>query len=273
MERWFLCRWCAVHHEERRGRRYRRRVLVGACVAAGALVAAVLVLFHPDATRLGLRQAIALYHRGAARRSMSDLPSPGVYRYVTSGSEHLSFGGISRSFPASSVIVVAEERCTTFTWEPLVQHVETLTVCPQPDGARSVRQASTTETIVETTTKSVIRCPVDAWFLPAHPVVGQRWHATCTIAGHLVGFTGTVLGHSKITVGQRRVSALRTELTWVFTGAEHGVNPNEYWLDPTDAMILAQHETVDVAQSAGPLGSVRYTEQMRIHLESLEPLR
>lgn len=260
----------------RRRRRARRKVFMGLSLVLAVLGAAAmvwLVVLHPEATRLGLRQALALYHQDSAHRNRAGLPPPGVYRYVTSGAEHLSFGGITRSFPASSSMIVAAARCATFTWEPLVQHVETLTVCPQADGARSVRQASSTETIVGTTTTSVIRCPATAWFLPAHPLVGQRWHATCTMAGHPVAFDGAVLGRSEVSVGGEQVPALQTRLTWIFAGAERGVNPNEYWLHPSDAMILAQHETVDVAEGSGPLGSVRYTEDMTIHLRSLEPVR
>lgn len=259
-----------------RRRRARNSLLVAislAFCAVGALAVVWLVVLHPEATRVGLRQALALYHRDAAQHGHAGGPSPGVYRYATSGLEHLSFGGITRRFPGSSTMIVSAARCTTFTWEPLLQHIETLTVCPEADGTRSVRRATTTETIAGTTNTSVIRCPASAWFLPAHPVDGQRWHANCTMADHHVAFDGAVLGKTQISVAGRQVPALRTRLTWVFAGTERGVNPNEYWLDPDDAMILAQHETVDIAEGAGPLGSIRYSEEMTIRLRSLEPAR
>jgi hypothetical protein len=40
-----------------------------------------------------------------------------------------------------------------------------------------------------------------------------------------------------------------------------------------NGLILRQRETVDVEQKAGPLGSVRYTEEMAIALSSLTPIR
>jgi hypothetical protein len=69
------------------------------------------------------------------------------------------------------------------------------------------------------------------------------------------------------------VPALHTRLTLSFSGSASGTNPNDYWVSLSDGLILRQRETVDVRQSAGPLGSVRYTEQMAITLASTAPVR
>ena len=62
-------------------------------------------------------------------------------------------------------------------------------------------------------------------------------------------------------------------MTLTFTGAESGTNPNDYWVSPQNGLILDQRESVDVSQQAGPLGSVKYTEQMAIKIASPTPLR
>ncbi len=67
--------------------------------------------------------------------------------------------------------------------------------------------------------------------------------------------------------------AIHTRLTLAFSGAESGTNPNDYWVSTKDGLILSQRETVDVSQQAGPLGSVRYSEQMAIRIASPTPVR
>ena len=61
----------------------------------------------------------------------------GVYRYRTSGGEQLSLADISRSFPATSEMIVTQDGCATMKWEPLVQHMEGLVECP--DTKRRLR--------------------------------------------------------------------------------------------------------------------------------------
>ena len=41
----------------------------------------------------------------------------------------------------------------------------------------------------------------------------------------------------------------------------------------TNGLILRERETVDVSQRTGPLGSVRYLEQMAISVASQAPAR
>jgi hypothetical protein len=62
-------------------------------------------------------------------------------------------------------------------------------------------------------------------------------------------------------------------LTLAFSGTETGINPNDYWVSVTNGLILRQRETVAISQQAGPLGAIRYTEQMAIALRSSQPTR
>jgi hypothetical protein len=86
-------------------------------------------------------------------------------------------------------------------------------------------------------------------------------------------FSGEVVGPTSVTVDGQKVPALHTRLTLNFSGSQSGTNPNDYWISLQDGLILRQRETVDVSQKAGPLGSVRYTEQMAITLASTAPIR
>jgi len=251
-------------------------------LGVGATILLVLVgagvwffVLRSPGTQVNLRQALRLYRleQKTGGETNAQLPPTGVYQYRTSGGEQLSIAGISRSFPATSEMIVTEAGCATMKWEPLVQHMEGLVECPQRDGALEIRSALSYEEIAGTQTTSVIHCPPRMYFVPPHWFVGERWQSTCHSAGENVVFSGRVMGPSSVDVGGNEVPALHVRLTLFFSGAESGTNPNDYWLSLQNGLVLRQRETVDVSQKAGPLGSVRYTEQMAITLASVAPIR
>ncbi len=246
--------------------------VVLAAVAAGVWF---FVLRSPG-TQVDLRQALRLYRHDQQDSSSADrssLPAPGVYNYRTSGYERLSVAGISRSFPSSSEVVVTDTGCATVRWVPFEQHMEGLVECSEGNGAVGMVSALSDEEIAGVRTTEVIHCPTDAYFLPADPVAGRRWSATCHTGSQPVGFEGRVLGWSSIAVHGRHERALHTRLTLTFRGGERGSNPTDYWVSPTTGLILKESEAVDLSQKTGPLGSVSYQEQMAITLTSLAAAR
>lgn len=245
-------------------------------VFAGAIGVWYFVI-HTPATKIGLAAALRIFKEGRSGTADARLPPPGVYRYQTSGGEQLSLAGISRAFPASSEMVVTDSRrCTTMKWWPLAQHMEGIVLCRQTNGARTISSALSYENIAGISSTSVIRCPPDTYLVPPDLEAGHAWSDTCrtsTSPPQPVVFTGRVLGLGTVAVGGHEVPALHVQLTLDFSGSETGTNPNTYWISLDDGLILRQRETVAVSQSAGPLGSVRYSEQMNITLRSLTPAR
>lgn len=227
-------------------------------------------------TPLDLRQALRLYRTVANRSSAvaadgeTDLPPPGVYRYRTSGGEKLSFGGIARSFPDATEMIVTDRSCATVQWEPLRQHVEGMVLC-QHRGALELTSTNSFEQIAGSTDTTVIDCPAGTYLLPPRPRPGERWATVCWSGHQRVTASGQVLGAATVAVGHQQVPALHVRLTLHFAGNEVGANPNDFWLAP-DGLILRQKEEVDLAQQAGPLGTVHYSEQMAVTLESLQPM-
>lgn len=227
-------------------------------------------------TQVNLAQALRLYRQDQKTRGggSADLPSSGVYRYSTSGSEHLSIGDINRSFPAASNMIVTEGAgCATMKWDPLEQHMEGLVECSNENGTLGIRSAVSYEQIAGTQTTNVIDCPAGTYFVPPHPSIGERWRTTCHSPGETIVFSGQVMGKPFVEVGGGAVPALQTRLTLSFSGSQSGTNPNTYWISLQNGLILRQLETVDVSQKAGPLGPVRYTERMAIALDSVVPTR
>jgi len=246
---------------------------VGVVVVIAATLAGVwYFLFRSPTDPVGLRQALAIYRQGRDGISRG-LPSPGVYRYRTSGDEHLSVAGADRTFPATSSLIVNDAGCATERWEPFVQHVEGAVICPSSGGGFTTTSVTTYEQIAGTGTTDVITCPTGTAFVPARPRAGQHWQATCQSSGSPVTLSGSVVGRSSVDVDGTPVPALHTRLTFTFAGSEQGTNPTDYWLSLPTGLILREAETVALSQSAGPLGSVRYSEHMTIALLSLAPDR
>ena len=250
---------------------------VGVAVVLAAVAAGVwFFLLRSPGTQVDLRQALRLYRHdqrvpAAARGGL--LPPPGVYAYRTSGYERLSVAAISRSFPSSSEMIVTAAGCTTVRWVPFEQHMEGLVECPGRNGSVGMASALSDEEIAGVHSTEAIRCPGTAYFVPPRPTVGEHWRATCHAGGRAVGFTGRVLGWSSVAVDGRRSPALHTRLTLDFAGAESGTNPTDYWVSPADGLILREQEEVDMAQTTGPLGSVRYEEEMTVALASRAAVR
>ncbi len=248
---------------------------VAVLIAAVAVGVWFFVLRSPG-TQVDLRQALRLYRHDQRVPPSADgslLPAAGVYNYRTSGFERLSVAGISRSFPSSSEVVVTDASCATVRWVPFEQHMEGLVECSGRNGAVRMVSALSDEEIAGVRTTEVIDCPAGAYFLPSRPVRGERWSATCHTGGQAVAFTGRILGWSTIAVRGRQEPALHTQLTFTFRGGESGSNPTDYWVSPATGLILREQEAVDLSQRTGPLGSVRYHEQMAITLTSLSAVR
>jgi hypothetical protein len=248
---------------------------IGATVLIVSVIAGLwfFILRNPS-TQVNLRQALHLYrlNQKKDKTGSNRLPVSGVYRYQTDGWERLSFAGIHRSFPTTTNMIVTEARCATMKWEPLVQHMEGMVLCRQDSGGLTITSAPSYEQIAGTQTTSTIRCPVGTFLIPPNPRPHERWHTICHGPGQKVIFSGQVIGASFVQINGHHVPAMHTRLSLDISGSESGTNPTDYWVS-SNGLILRQFETVDVSQQAGPLGSVRYTEQMSIKLTATVPIR
>ncbi|MGA8725759.1 MAG: hypothetical protein WB565_12005 [Acidimicrobiales bacterium] len=249
---------------------------MGVALLIVAVATGVWVFFlRSPGTQLDLRQALRLYRQSerTADGANAELPPSGVYRYRTTGNEKLSIAGIARSFPNTTNAIVTVARCATVRWEPLVEHVEGQVECPVAAGGLSLVSLPSSEQIAGITTNMDIDCPAGTYLVPPNAAVGKRWKATCHAPAQVVQLSGSVVGFSSVKVDGTSVPSVHTRLSMSFSGAESGTSPSDYWVSLENGMILRESESVDVQQSAGPLGSVHYTEEMAISLQSLTPVR
>ncbi len=257
------------------------RLLVSGVSFAVLLIVAIaggvwFFLLRTTGTQIDLRQALRLYRQdqhGSTPANDEGLPAPGVYVYKTSGGEKLSLAGISRSFPSASDMIVTDSKCSSMDWVPLRQHIEGVQICRQPDGALTMSQASSVESIAGVSTTQIIHCPRTAYFIPPDPQAGRRWSAVCHGPGQVDTITGDVIGTTALTVNGKVVSALHTRINTAVSGNATGSDPTDYWVSPTTGLVYRQREVVSVSQSVGPLGSVHYSEDMAITMSSLLPVQ
>jgi hypothetical protein len=230
------------------------------------------LVFRTVSSPINLRDALRLYRKEAvsslANSWHARLPRPGVYTYRSSGGESLSIMGAQRSFPARSSMIVTDNSCAHVTWAPFVQHTETTTVCPVPDGAYAIPSTITHETIGGSTTTSTLDCPATLYLLPSDSRAGTHWSARCTLSDphETVTVTGLALGRTILMVGGRRVAAEHVRLTQHFEGAASGMSPTDYWVTSANGLIIRESEQVDVTQDG-----VHYRQNSDALLVSLSP--
>ena len=241
----------------------------------GAVAGIWYFVLRSPGTQVDLRQALKLYRQGQRGdlQPTDGLPEPGVYVYRTSGGEQLNLPGLSRAFPSASDLVVTDDGCASMNWVPIDEHQEEIVTCRRPDGALVMARTSSVESMAGVSTTQVIECPSTTYFVPPHPVAGQRWYAVCHGPGQVDRLSGQVVGTTTLVLGGQRVPALHTRLNFSISGQESGTNPTDYWVSPTTGLILRQRESVSVSQPSGPLGSVHYAEEMAITMTSLVPVR
>ena len=248
-------------------------ILAFVIVSAAGGTAYALV-FRTVSSPVGLREALRIYRREQAEKVLqtlrNHLPSPGVYSYRTSGGESLSLPGMDRSFPPTTAMIVTGDNCATVSWVPLSEHTETTTECAGPDGGFIVPRLVTQESIAGTTTTSSVDCPARAYLLPPAATRGQKWAAVCALRSpsEKVALAGEALGASTMSVGGHSVTVEHTRFTLTYDGSQAGTNPTDFWIVPSNGLIVQEREEVDATS-----GGVSYSENMLATLTSLSPLR
>jgi hypothetical protein len=232
------------------------------------------LVFRTVSSPVGLREALRMYRREQAEKVLqtlrNHLPSPGVYSYRTVGGESLSIPGMDRSFPPTTSMIVMGGNCATISWVPLTQHTETTTECAGPDGGFTVPRLVTHESIAGTNTTSTVACPATAYLLAPNATLGQKWGATCALQSpaEKVTLAGEALGQSTMSIAGHSVTVEHTRFTLTFDGSQAGTNPSDFWIVPSNGLIVQEKEAV-----AATSGGVSYSENMLSTLTSLSPLR
>ncbi len=232
------------------------------------------------ATQVTLRQAEARLHPGGdapgARR-----PAEGVYDYVGSGTERVSFPPLSQSEGPTipGTVTMQGPSCWVLRLDYSTHHWQTFDVCT--NGADAWETGGTTWQLfsigpADVSTTSTFTCVAGTMWLPAHRVTGISTRSDCT--GTSTSVKGktlsegpyTYLGEATLTIGGQPVPAVHFRQERSDSGAQTGSESYDIWLAEKTGMLLRFEQVIRLV-SRSPIGNVTYTQSGDLHLGSLTP--
>lgn len=272
----------------------RRRLLVIAAVGALAVAAmgATWFLLAGRATVVDVNEAVRGYRSrsraaapvasptpvsdvGVGTSSITVLPtlapSPGVYRYVTTGREHAGLPGSTRQFPTETPMTVVADGANCREDSRLVfrEHTSAMTLCAPAPGRIDLVRVSARVDFLGGGFEFAASCP--ALSLVAPDAVPTRRTVRCE-AG--VRLTVEAAGDEEVAVEDVSIPAARVRLVIEPAGDLHGKISRDVWFSRGNGIVLKEvSETRVSTPSRVPLFRSSYREVATFRLLSLRPER
>jgi len=268
-------------------RRRRRWWWIGAgavvVAAVGAFVVVRFVLLHDTTTTLGPDEALARYRASSTvaasvtsgAPAALTLPAPGVYRYTTTGSEHVdALGGTTHTYPATTTVTVTPAGCgVQVRWDALQERWNTRQLC-LGDGGIVSGAYTDFHRFYGQDDRSDWTCSPPYALVPAVPAVGASWTGTCAEPDGATEATAlSSVALEDVTVGAAAVPAVhvqRVEDDVAKGGTAH--TTTDQWFDARSGLVLREVATSSSTTSTF-MGDVHYTEQYELEILSLDPQR
>ena len=260
---------------------WRRRttgLVLAGVVLAGAVAAGSWVLSQrTQATTIALDDAVARFRAAPAATADDDAaalaPEPGVYTYVTDGSDSVSVFGAKHEYPSRTYAVVRRTGgCNWQVEHRLVdEHVDIHHRCTDARGLWTVADGRFVE-FFSKRDGMIYDCRPPGLTLGAQDTVGTVHRATCRKGASVGEFVVTRRAPEALTIDGERVRTERVALRVHMQGRTEGRAAVEFWLHPETGMILMETRHVDTDAKA-VFGDVHYDERVTIRLASMRPVR
>ena len=197
------------------------------------------------------------------------LPTPGVYRYRTSGGERISFLEYRRDYSGVTTRIVTRRGCGVREehWF-LVQHLEYYDRCGEalPAYGTDIAYWWTHGT-------QDFRCQPGGSFDMAGRARGERVTWQCGDEDTQAAQVTEHIGDEDLAIDGRPVRARHTRWTTTFSGATTGVATVDDWFDPATGLVLRERRAIGLRVGSPFVGRLDYVDQSEFTLLSLEPLR
>jgi hypothetical protein len=219
-----------------------------------------------------LDEALARFRAAgpAAATPVPGLPTPGVYRYRTTGGEHISFLDYQRDYSRTTMRVVTRHGCGVRErqWF-VVQHLEYYDRCP--DGTLSAYGTDIAYWWTHGTQD--FRCPPGGSLDMAgrHPGDTVTWD--CRDEDTRAAQTPEYVGDEEVIVDGRPMQARHTRWTTLFSGATRGTAVVDDWFDPSNGLVLRERRNIGLRVGSPFVGTVAYIDTSEFTLVSLTPAR
>jgi hypothetical protein len=199
------------------------------------------------------------------------LVAPGVYRYVTTGSESIdALGGANHEYPAETTITVTSDGCGVhLRWDALRERRDEWGLCAdqqalalQPDGLQYHEFFGQPDSEPVSCESAVAFA---AGIASSAPVT-----QTCLLGGEPWTPSWEVLERGERTVEGVAVPVVHVRMTVEDDDDEWEHTVVDWYL--ADDGLPVEVEATKSSSSPSPVGAVVYTEQYRLVLASLTPL-
>lgn len=252
-----------------------------ALVGAGFVVGSFLLRDRP--TERAVDDAVQAFRSSTSVDAATsfDMPEPGVYEAVGSGSEQISTPPMEQvdgdTMPVT--VVHAGKGCWTWRIDYNSAHWHEYDFCPEGEGLilESQRNFQSWDLGVESiTNESTTTCDPPAAILVAGAQPGDTEQHRCTgvntaAAGEsTTEGPSTMVGAETLVIGGERVRAVRQRRTTTMTGAQRGTIEEEWWLEPRTGLPLRVDRDYDL-RTDSVIGEIRYSEKGSWQLASLDP--
>ena len=206
----------------------------------------------------------------AAGPAGAGLPAPGVYRYRTTGGEHISFLDYRRDYSATTMRIVTRHGCGVREeqWF-LVQHIEYYDRCP--GGALAAYGTDIAYWWTHGTQD--FRCGAGGSFDMTGYRDGDQVTWTCHDEDTRAAQTTERVGLEEVVVDGQPIQARHTRWTTVFTGATKGTAVVVDWFQPETGLVLKERRAIGLRVGSPFVGSVGYIDTSEFTLLSLDPNR
>ena len=201
------------------------------------------------------------------------LVAPGVYRYTTTGQEHVdALNGTTHAYPTETTITVMTEGCgVSLRWDALRERWDEWHLCATPDLVELGTDGIQYHEFFGQPDNEAVACDTTVMMVAAPPGAQAPVQQRCTLADDPWLPVWTMLERTPRTVDGQQVDVqhVRMEIK----------DDDEYWEHTTIDWYLAPDglpvEVVATKSSLSPspIGAIQYDEQFQLQLESLTPLR
>lgn len=201
------------------------------------------------------------------------LPTPGVYRYHTVGSESVDIlGGATHDFPDETLLTVTNDGCgVLMRWDLLVERREEWHLCLTDEGVEYQAHGFTYHEFFSNGRLERWECTYALVVVPTTAGWPGPVDRNCTIDGREWLPVWEMLDPSTVEIEGEEVPVTRLRMTVIDTDQHYEQAVMEWWLTPTGLPVRMSMSKVSNTDS-GVIGDVVYKENYQADLVSLSPL-
>jgi hypothetical protein len=193
-----------------------------------------------------------------------------VYVYEMSGFEAIdALTGAKHEYPSETYLTIQSGGCgQIWRWQAIEERWSSWEVCDPVQltvaGFDSFNKWFGVEDLQH------YRCDESASYLPPSPDT-DTWSFVCSTEDIQQTTAAEVIGTETLDVGDQQVDTIHIHYVDTLTGNSTGGSETERWVRLDDPLVIKEVGSTASASNS-PIGTVNYTEQYEMNLESLDPL-